>query len=119
MIMNNEGPFGIIGEIIPCEEISDHAVLSRTPLVSVHMITYNHEPYIAQAIKGVLQQKTDFQIELIIGEDCSTDRTLEIVQRVEVTSPDGSVSNVDMTQLASLISGAEMIRALEHMATVD
>ena len=64
---------------IPCQEISDPAVLSKNPVVSVKMITYNHEPYIAQAIEGVLMQKTDFPIELIIGEDCSTDRTREIV----------------------------------------
>jgi len=43
------------------------------------MITYNHEKFIAQAIEGVLMQKTDFPFELIIGEDCSTDRTREIV----------------------------------------
>lgn len=49
------------------------------PLVSVHMITYNHEPYIAQAIEGVLMQETDFPFELVIGEDCSTDNTREIV----------------------------------------
>ena len=64
---------------IPCQEISDPAVLSKNSLVSVHMITYNHEPYIFQAIEGVLTQETDFPIELIIGEDCSTDRTREIV----------------------------------------
>jgi glycosyltransferase involved in cell wall biosynthesis len=51
----------------------------RDPLVSVVMITYNHEPYIAQAIEGVVSQETDFPIELVIGEDCSTDRTREIV----------------------------------------
>lgn len=49
------------------------------PLVSVNMITYNHAPYIAQAIEGVLMQKTNFPFELIIGEDCSTDGTREIV----------------------------------------
>lgn len=49
------------------------------PLVSVKMITYNHAPYIAQAIEGVLQQQTDFPLELVIGEDCSTDGTREIV----------------------------------------
>jgi len=51
----------------------------QEPLVSVHMITYNHAPYIAQAIECVLAQKTNFPFELVIGEDCSTDGTREIV----------------------------------------
>lgn len=45
------------------------------PLVSVCMITYNHEDYIIQAIEGVLAQQANFDIELVIGEDCSTDST--------------------------------------------
>ena len=48
--------------------------------VSVCMITYNHEPYIKQAIEGVLMQKCKFQIELVIGEDCSTDNTRKICE---------------------------------------
>jgi glycosyltransferase involved in cell wall biosynthesis len=51
----------------------------QEPLVSVKMITYNHAPYIAQAIECVLAQKTNFPFELVIGEDCSTDGTREIV----------------------------------------
>jgi glycosyltransferase involved in cell wall biosynthesis len=43
------------------------------------MITYNHAPYIAQAIECILAQKTNFPFELIIGEDCSTDGAREIV----------------------------------------
>ena len=39
------------------------------------MITYNHEDHICDAIDGVILQKTDFEIELIIGEDYSTDNT--------------------------------------------
>jgi len=39
------------------------------------MITYNHELFIAQAIEGVVNQKTNFNFELVIGEDCSTDNT--------------------------------------------
>jgi glycosyltransferase involved in cell wall biosynthesis len=74
-------------EIIPHTEISDHAVLSKTPVLSVKMLTYNHEKYIAQAIEGVLQQKTDFPIELVIGEDCSTDRTREIVLEYQKRNP--------------------------------
>jgi hypothetical protein len=48
--------------------------------VSVAMITYNHEQFIAQAIESVLMQQTDFTVELVIGEDCSTDGTRSIVQ---------------------------------------
>ncbi len=48
------------------------------PLLSVHMITYNHEPYIADAIEGVLRQQTEYPFELLIGEDCSTDKTRQI-----------------------------------------
>lgn len=47
--------------------------------VSVLTITYNHEKYIAQAIESVLMQEVHFEYELVIGEDCSTDRTREIV----------------------------------------
>lgn len=47
--------------------------------VSVCMITYNHEKYIAQAIESVMAQKTNFDFELIIGEDYSTDNTKNIL----------------------------------------
>lgn len=59
----------------------DNKVISAvpSPVVSVQTITYQHEPYIRQCIEGVLMQKTDFPIEYIIGEDCSSDGTREIV----------------------------------------
>jgi glycosyltransferase involved in cell wall biosynthesis len=50
------------------------------PRVSVAVIAYNHERFIAQAIKSVLAQKVNFEVELLIGEDCSTDGTRWIVQ---------------------------------------
>ena len=49
------------------------------PLVSVAVITYNNAPYIGHAIESILMQRTDFPIEIIIGEDCSTDGTRELV----------------------------------------
>jgi glycosyltransferase involved in cell wall biosynthesis/RimJ/RimL family protein N-acetyltransferase len=49
------------------------------PMVSVFMITYNHEPYIGQAIESILAQKTNFDFDIVIGEDCSTDNTRKIV----------------------------------------
>jgi len=56
--------------------------------VSVVMITYNHEKYIAQAIESVLMQETSFNFEVVIGEDCSTDRTREIVIEYQKKFPD-------------------------------
>jgi glycosyltransferase involved in cell wall biosynthesis len=69
-------------------ELADPDRLVRDPLVSVMMTAYNHEPYIAQAIEGVLSQETDFPIELIVGEDCSTDRTREIVLEYQRRYPE-------------------------------
>ena len=48
---------------------------STTPKLSVCMVTYNQERYIGQAVESVLAQETNFPIEIVIGEDCSTDDT--------------------------------------------
>ncbi len=56
--------------------------------VSIFMLTYNQEEYITQAIEGVLMQKTDFSIQLVIGEDCSTDNTRNIVLDYAKKYPD-------------------------------
>jgi glycosyltransferase involved in cell wall biosynthesis len=47
--------------------------------VSVLLMTYNHERFIEQAIESVLSQEVTFDIEIIVSEDRSTDRTREIV----------------------------------------
>ena len=73
---------------IPCIETSDQDRLCKNPVVSVHMITYNHEPYIRQAIEGVMMQQTDFEFELVIGEDASTDKTREICFECQKRYPD-------------------------------
>ena len=44
-------------------------------MVSISCITYNHEKYIADAIEGFLMQKTNFEYEILIHDDASTDRT--------------------------------------------
>ncbi|WP_297420723.1 glycosyltransferase [Clostridium sp.] len=49
-------------------------------LVSINCITYNHEKYVGDALESFLNQKTDFEYEIIIGEDCSTDNTREIIK---------------------------------------
>jgi predicted O-linked N-acetylglucosamine transferase (SPINDLY family)/glycosyltransferase involved in cell wall biosynthesis len=56
--------------------------------VSVLMITYNHERFIAQAIDSILMQEVDFDYEIVIGEDCSTDNTRQIVIDYQRKHPD-------------------------------
>ena len=58
------------------------------PLLSIASITYNHEQFIAQAIESWLMQKTSFEIEIIIGEDCSTDNTRAIIEKYRKLHPD-------------------------------
>ena len=54
----------------------------RSPAISVIMATYNHDDFVAQAIKSVLQQRgVDF--EFLIADDGSIDRTREVVTSVK------------------------------------
>ncbi len=62
---------------------------TNPPLVSVIMITYMHEAFIAQAIEGVLMQEVDFPVEFIIADDCSPDQTSQIVKTYIETHPKG------------------------------
>ncbi len=48
-------------------------------LISVWMGAFNHESFIAKAIDSVLMQQTDFDVEIVIGEDCSIDSTRKII----------------------------------------
>ncbi len=61
--------------------------LVENPLVSVRVLTYNQENYIAQCLDGILSQKTDFPFEVIIGEDCSTDNTRAICRSFKEKFP--------------------------------
>ena len=54
-------------------------VKENDPTVTVVLITYNHEKWIEQAIDGVLMQEAEFPIQVVVLEDCSTDRTREII----------------------------------------
>lgn len=57
------------------------------PTVSVCVTTYNHEKYLAEALDSVLSQKVNFEYEVIIGEDYSTDSTLQIAQDYQARYP--------------------------------
>ena len=54
---------------------------TKSPLVTVCLITYNHAAFIEQSIQSILNQKTDFYFNVIIADDCSKDGTAEIVKQ--------------------------------------
>lgn len=63
-------------------------MVHHSPILSVALITYNQEKYIAECIEGMVNQKTDFPFEIVIGEDCSTDNTRAICQQYAEQYPE-------------------------------
>lgn len=61
---------------------------NRDVFVTVEMITYDQEDVIAQALDSVLIQEVDFRYQIVIGEDCSTDSTREILLGYKERYPD-------------------------------
>jgi len=57
------------------------------PLLSVCVITYNHEGYIRANLNSILNQECDFDFEIVIGEDCSTDATRQICEEYAKNNP--------------------------------
>lgn len=69
------------------------------PRVSVAIIAYRHERYIARALESALEQRAPFPIEIVVGDDASPDRTGEIIRRIASTH-------------------AAQVRAIHHTANV-
>lgn len=72
---------------IQADEISDASKLCRQPAVSVLMLAYNHSHYIEQAVESVMAQQCDFEFEILIGEDHSTDDTRAICEALQQKHP--------------------------------
>lgn len=53
---------------------------NRNVMVTIMCITYNHEKFIAEALEGFINQKTNFRIEAIVHDDASTDGTAAIIR---------------------------------------
>jgi glycosyltransferase involved in cell wall biosynthesis len=88
--------------------------------VSVCLLTYNHERYVAQAIESVLAQR-DVDFELVVSEDHSTDGTRAIVEEYAARHPDRirvlpSPRNVGMTR--AFARGIEAARGT-YVALLD
>ena len=54
--------------------------MDDTPLVSICCLTFNHEPFIRQCLDGFVMQETTFEVEILIHDDASTDKTADIIR---------------------------------------
>jgi len=54
--------------------------MKEEPLVSVRLMVYNNEPFIRETIESILIQKTVFKVEVVVGDDFSSDNTLNIIR---------------------------------------
>jgi glycosyltransferase involved in cell wall biosynthesis len=61
---------------------------SPTPMVSVAITAFNSADWLARALDSVLEQRTNFPIEIVIGDDCSQDATVRIAHAYRERNPD-------------------------------
>jgi len=86
--------------------------MTAQPSISVLLTTYNRESYVAEAIESVLAQTYE-DFELVVSDDCSSDRTLEIVndyaqrdRRIRVSVNERNLGDYgNRRQVASLATG--------------
>ena len=62
--------------------------MTDIPLVSISCITFNHAPYLRECFDGFLMQQTDFQFEVVVHDDASTDGTREVIEEYTAKYPD-------------------------------
>ena len=67
--------------------MSDRTAVGRVK-VSVCMLAYNHQEFIAQAVEGAIAQSGDFDLELVIGDDASSDDTSAILRTLQEKYPE-------------------------------
>jgi len=80
-------------------------------MVSVFVITYNHEKFIAQALDGILMQQVNFEYEVVVGEDCSTDRTREILLEYAKKYPDKFVLLLHDKNIGAMANQMAVLKA--------
>ena len=57
------------------------------PMISVCLLTYNQEDYIRECLDSILMQNVSCKYEIVVGDDCSTDSTQEILREYEKRFP--------------------------------
>ncbi|WP_100616254.1 glycosyltransferase family 2 protein [Confluentibacter citreus] len=70
--------------------------------LSVLLMAFNSEDYIEDALKSILKQKCSYNFEIIVGDDCSTDKTFEILNNYAIKYPNLFNIKTNTSQLGIL-----------------
>lgn len=81
------------------------------PKVSVSLITYNHEKYIAACLDSIIKQVTGFEFEIVVSDDCSTDKTPEIIADYALQYPNLIKPILRKTNVGMVKNGIETMKA--------
>lgn len=92
---------------------------SSKPLVSVLVVTYNQEAYIARTLDSLLNQDCTFNYEILIGEDCSTDGTKAICETYTNRHPSRIRLFSNTTNLGLVPNYVNLIRAAQGAYLAD
>jgi glycosyltransferase involved in cell wall biosynthesis len=78
--------------------MNEDYISNKYPLVSILCPTYNSENFIEKTLESILSQ--DYRnLEIIISDDASTDKTVEIIQRISKNYPRKIKLNINQVNL--------------------
>ncbi|MBQ9202194.1 MAG: glycosyltransferase [Bacteroidales bacterium] len=80
------------------------------PLVSVIVLTYNQQDYIARNLDAILSQEVGFDYEIVLGEDASQDRTADICREYQARYPDRIVLQLNEQNKGLVRNYADCVR---------
>ncbi len=92
--------------------------MNKKPKISVAVITYNQAVTIRQTLDSILAQKGEFDLELVIGEDCSSDNTLTICQDYLRQMESGKWKVEGYERTMKLLSGPKNLGIIANYARV-
>lgn len=71
---------------------------SKEYILSVRLMTYNHSKYILQAMQSIDSQQTNFDFEVLVGDDFSTDGNMDIIRSFNSTNPRAHWKIIERTE---------------------
>jgi glycosyltransferase involved in cell wall biosynthesis len=81
--MSANGRLELRDKLNECGGIINRNIDKAPYRLSVLLVTYNHEKYIRQALDSILGQEIEGPVELVVADDCSSDKTLNIIKEYE------------------------------------